>query len=547
MHEVTPRSRPSCAQRLLAAGLTLSLSFTLAACGPTAESGAISNSDSASESGPRSEPGAGPKTSVSRAEIWAQSPGVNQMTQNLQWEAISTEARGDLALAAATVPSPFPTNLVHAVYRDSNYCLKKATMDDQSATWAVELTGACGDFGDSGPAAVAWDFTRLDVFWFNRSLLTGATTLMHRWKDGSTWHQESLGTTLVPASSNPTVASWAVGHLDVFWTDTSNRLKRRAFDRAMKGKAPYNANGWSPEWTVATNVTGEPTATERATNAIDVYWRRASDGMLQHLWTQNGGTSWSSAESLGVVSATAPSATSWSGSRIDLVYGVSSSKLGHMWFESTSGSWKTHSESLNTTTAIGTPVAASARGRLGRIDVISLASTVLRHTFFQESLPGGVPPEPQPNGYWCWAAAGATVLNYLHPTLHLSQCQAVNAVLGRSDCCHATTPSACLVGGTAESVFDEYDQSYDSSDSPLSLASLKMLLQVAKKPVVSFHYHPQDGGGHIVVLTDVYRFMGEDYMVITDSKMGGGNWIMPYSEYLADHGSWKVTRMVWPN
>ena len=78
-----------------------------------------------------------------------------------------------------------------------------------------------------------------------------------------------------------------------------------------------------------------------------------------------------------------------------------------------------------------------------------------------------------------------------------------------------------------------------------------MLLQVAKKPVVSFHYHPpQNGaeaGGHFVVITDVYHFLGQDWLVITDSKLGGGNWVVEYGEYVADHGSWKVARMVWPN
>ncbi len=497
-------------------------------------------------------------TQNDQSPIWAQTPGVNVTAQQLPWQTVSSASYTAPTLTAATYLSgATPVTQLHAFFRDAKGCLKHASETDLAGSWTLDAAnlGGCDDLGAESPAAVAWDHTRADVFWFWRNFVSGQTTLMHRWLDGSTWYEESLGATTASAASRPAVASWGGGHLDVFWRDAGNHLVQREFDRARKGTAGYSAGGWSAERTLASGVVGDPTAVERAVNAIDVFWAGAG-GALQHKYTQNDGASWSGSEALGLTAGGTPSATSWGTGHIDLVYPTTDAtpKLGHVSFDNSTGAWKTSPvETLASSEAARFPAAASAPGRPNRIDLLTLPSgTKLSHSFFSEPL-AGFKVYSQPNAFWCWIASPLSVLEYLKKP-HLAECSEANADLAQSTCCNSPLPSACQQGGNVATVLKRNNVAFSSS-APLSVAQIRDQIYVKKQPIIVHHYHPADGGGHYVIIRDVYRFAGVDYLVIADSKFQdattpslGANWVVSYDDYIdvaMTHPSWRVDQMVY--
>ena len=291
--------------------------------------------------------------------FWAQVPKINVTLQNLDWEDIAAEAYEQPAATAAVLPGAVPTNEIHVFLRDANKCLLHYEGTDRGKDFApLAVPVACDSATDGPMAAITWDsLGRIDLFWFSGTVGKPGThaSLMHRWTDGSNWYSENLGmtattpvsTAAVPTlAAAPTVASWGSGRLDVFWRDTGNQIRWLGFDRSKKGTAGFTSGGWfDKERVVESNVTGNPAAVERATNIIDLFWTNAS-GSLEHEYTGNGGSSWSGIQQLNVAANTAPSATTWGEKRIDVVYGVDTYTLGHLWIDGGTGSWNPSSEKL---------------------------------------------------------------------------------------------------------------------------------------------------------------------------------------------------------
>lgn len=75
----------------------------------------------------------------------------------------------------------------------------------------------------SDPTVASWGAGRLDVF------VTGTdNTMMYEWFDISGWHEwESLGGQL---TSSPSAISWGSGRIDVFARWSNNTLQHRWFD-----------------------------------------------------------------------------------------------------------------------------------------------------------------------------------------------------------------------------------------------------------------------------------------------------------------------------
>lgn len=493
--------------------------------------------------------------------FWAQVPKINVTLQNLDWEDIAAEAYEQPAATAAVLPGAVPTNEIHVFLRDANKCLLHYEGTDRGKDFApLAVPVACDSATDGPMAAITWDsLGRIDLFWFSGTVGKPGThaSLMHRWTDGSNWYSENLGmtattpvsTAAVPTlAAAPTVASWGSGRLDVFWRDTGNQIRWLGFDRSKKGTAGFTSGGWfDKERVVESNVTGNPAAVERATNIIDLFWTNAS-GSLEHEYTGNGGSSWSGIQQLNVAANTAPSATTWGEKRIDVVYGVDTYTLGHLWIDGGTGSWNPSSEKLvSSSQPVGVPVAAAAPSHANRMDVFTIpAGTRLSHTLYQESVPGfsGVGEgDNGGNGLWCWASAAISVVDYIaQPNPSLRSCDGVNKELNLTTCCtEPTAPSACLVGGGVEAVLKAYNVSYQDVQ-PLDLASLQNSLWVVHKPVISNHYHPE-GGGHYVVLVDTYRLHGTDMVVVFGTQFDA-NWVVPYTDYLRKYYDWWVDGMV---
>ncbi|UCD63148.1 MAG: hypothetical protein JSW34_10385 [Candidatus Zixiibacteriota bacterium] len=106
---------------------------------------------------------------------------------------------------------------------------------------------------------------------------------------------------------------------------------------------------------------------------------------------------------------------------------------------------------------------------------------------------------PQETAYWCWAASGQMVMDYLGHDV--SQCTQVNDMLGRTDCCTSPVPGGCLTGGWPD--FARYGFTFDrTSDAALSWAEVQEQISTSsycKKKPFCFTWHWDGGGGHMMV------------------------------------------------
>ena len=256
-------------------------------------------------------------------------------------------------MTAAVIPSAGPvTNRIDVFFRDASKCLQHYQGTDRGQDFvkaSLAVPGPCDADFDGPMTAVAWDAPgRIDLFWFSGFVNVPGQprpALMHRWTDGAHWYKETLETTGTTPASPPTVASSSGNKLDIFWRDTNNQVRWLGFNRTQKGKPGFTPGGWfSQERAATSNVTGDVTVVERTTNVINLFWTTPT-GQLMHEYSGNGGSSWSGALNVGQASS-APSATSWGTSRLDVVYGVDPKHLGHLSIDGASGTWNPHTESL---------------------------------------------------------------------------------------------------------------------------------------------------------------------------------------------------------
>jgi hypothetical protein len=493
------------------------------------------------------------------APFWAQVTGVNQTGQNLDWEEVSWDAASRPAVATTTSPFDAPfigslLNTINVFYRDGGGCIKHYRGTDQNSDLAwqnKEKIGDCGTALDGPLAALARRDGGGDLFWFSGAPGKPAK-LMHMWTgDFKIWQSEVLWTTATAPASPPTVASWGPGRIDLFWRDSANQLRWYGCDNGSKGKAGFNSQGWfDKERVVWSNVTGDPTVAERTTNVVNLFWRDESTGQLQQV-NGNGSGSWYAAyPSIGVVKlSSAPSATSWGPDRVDVVYAVDQTHLGHLWYDGRKGDWTPHTETLFSSWQVGAPVVTAGPSKKNRLDVYSLpvGGGLLAHTLYQESLEGFIGIGEGPGeGDWCWASAAISVVDYMKylqtgVNPQIQSCTAADKYPGLpNSCCAKNTPEACLVGGTVEPILTTYGVKYSSSG-PLALSDLEFYLWSDSHPVISNHQH-SDGTGHYVVLVDVYHFRGTDMVVIYGTQFNA-YWVLPYPEYIKNHGSWWVAGM----
>jgi len=485
------------------------------------------------------DPDDGPSLGTTEESIFAQVPGAHQVDQNLSWDAVASGVTGRYALASSTVTGGvFPENVVHAIYRDANGCLRRRHMSDRDGIWrtdtALQSCDSAGFFSDAG--AVSWAAGRLDVFWFSFSLF-GPARLSHAFLDGGIWRYEDLGATETVPTFAPAVASWGVGHLDVMWRDSTGALRWRSFDRAKKGAAGYTGSGWSIGEKVLLQFLPSSQISIVSPRLLEIHVAyRNGVSKLQHYYTTDG-YNWTM-EPTDVVIDTPPSLASWGPGHL-VAYATragalrQAQKIGTTW----------DSSDYVSTTAIGTPVAAAALGRTGRIDLLgSPDGAALKHTFFQESLPGFRTLRNPYTKHWCWLNTTAMVVNYIHQ-MSWPTCQYASLELDRA-CCSATPEDGCVTTGSTTDALSNWGLDWDD-DLVLTADQLRYQLQVRRMPVISHHDIHGSSTNHVVVLHDIYAVNGEDYVVIADPADGGKSWVWKYSTYLAYNTKWHVDYMLY--
>jgi hypothetical protein len=183
----------------------------------------------------------------------------------------------------------------------------------------------------SDPAVASWSSGRLDVF------VRGTdNALWHKWFQNGWSGWESLGGLL---TSGPAVAAWSAGRLDVFVRGTDNALWHKWFQ-----------NGWSGWESLGGVLTSDPAAVSWSAGRLDVF-ARGTDNALWHKWFQNG---WSGWESLGGLLTSSPDVSSWASGRLDVFVRGTDNAMWHKWFQGGWSGW----ESLGGLLSSG-PAAAS--------------------------------------------------------------------------------------------------------------------------------------------------------------------------------------------
>jgi len=148
-----------------------------------------------------------------------------------------------------------------------------------------------------------------------------------------------------------------------------------------------------------------------------------------------------------------------------------------------------------------------------------------------ESLP--VTLHPQQMSYWCWAASGQMVMDYLGK--NVDQCTQANNEFGTSNCCGSPFPGSCNNGGWPE--FDKYGfSSVHTSDAPLSWEQVKSEISSScgKRPFC-FTWHWAGGGGHVMTAIGYDSIDGTRRVEVNDPwpPNVGDHYFLSYDSYVS--------------
>lgn len=163
---------------------------------------------------------------------------------------------------------------------------------------------------------------------------------------------------------------------------------------------------------------------------------------------------------------------------------------------------------------------------------------------------------PKEERFWCWAACGEMVTEYLgHPIL---QCQQASDYVNSKydtniDCCQPNRPGMCNRTGTVN--FGTYGFTCDTIYGPQTWDHIVVQIKHNRKPFCYTRYNqinPFRGEptGHMMVVTG-YRIIGDSLLVkihnpdpyIPDNPSSGGDVeFIPYDRYAKIQGDYKHYR-----
>lgn len=220
-------------------------------------------------------------------------------------EPIGAETSGDPAIASKGV------GRLEAFARGADGVLQRRAWAPGESWSAPEALPAPAPA--SGPAAVSWDQSRVDVV---ARLADG--TVEHWSRGEGPWETENLGGA---TTEHPVIASWGPGRLDLLVRGTDGSLDHRNWEAGT---------GWT-EWEHVPGppvISSSPAAAAPSVGRLDVVADLA-DGTVEH-WTLEGGQ-WT-AENLGGAAASAPALASPAPNRLDaIVRGADGALLLDSW------------------------------------------------------------------------------------------------------------------------------------------------------------------------------------------------------------------------
>jgi hypothetical protein len=165
---------------------------------------------------------------------------------------------------------------------------------------------------------------------------------------------------------------------------------------------------------------------------------------------------------------------------------------------------------------------------------VLLATTSSGQVSFPEHCSVNVTPRYQEAGYWCWAASGQMVMEFLGR--NVSQCEQAENRFGRADCCRDCCPlptgSLCNAGGLPE--FCKYDFTFQKTcDAALTWDQVRTEIAINRKPF-AFSWHYRGGRGHMMVAYGYTIQDDERLVLVNDPQQGNHRYDVTYEGYVGD-------------
>lgn len=150
----------------------------------------------------------------------------------------------------------------------------------------------------------------------------------------------------------------------------------------------------------------------------------------------------------------------------------------------------------------------------------------------------GFPMQKQQESNWCWAATSTSVDHWYNPSSTVTQCQVVNAQLGRNDCCNNPGSSNCNVYGYLDKALN-YLGRLDHMDSSTETYAT-IVGQVVTMHPLGIRVAWSGGGAHFIAATGheqgdmvviddpIYGTSVVYYTTLFGTYQGSGNWTHSY-------------------
>ena len=124
-----------------------------------------------------------------------------------------------------------------------------------------------------------------------------------------------------------------------------------------------------------------------------------------------------------------------------------------------------------------------------------------------------VPAQTQSN--WCWAAVSTGVAHYYNSASTVTQCQVVNAQLGRSDCCKSPGSTNCNVTGYLDKGLTFVGHLKSVQSSAASYSTVSQAVNAGTPPCIRIGW--SGGGGHFI---GVFGIEPTNMLWVTDPIYG---------------------------
>jgi len=135
----------------------------------------------------------------------------------------------------------------------------------------------------------------------------------------------------------------------------------------------------------------------------------------------------------------------------------------------------------------------SAPVRCGRT---RLPGLLLRHGRAADCPPPELTVPAQQQSNWCWAAVATGAAHYYNSTSTVTQCQVVNAQLGRTDCCKNPGSTNCNVTGYVDKALTFVGHLKSEQSSAATYAAVSEAVNVGTPPCIRIGW--SGGGGHFI-------------------------------------------------